>query len=132
MKRCPVHEVCRALVRAKEENFAPAEMVNDLFVWQQEIEQTVHKLLEGNTALVLMCKIEQDNALRTALRNVLVLAVLCVGKTVAFVKDAGGVVSKLLRVVGADKAHPTTRDVLEAHVEATKLWCRQIKVMKGW
>ena len=117
----PLHEVGRALVGAEEEDDVLAVVVEDGGVREHQVEQAVDVLLEGGHGLVLEAPAEEDRALRAAVGQVLVLALLGRGQAVVLVEDEVGVVEVVLVVGGADDADAAPGDVPEADVEAAEL-----------
>ncbi len=89
----PVDELSSVLIRTHEENLVLAVQINDRVLdagadrGQEQIEDTVDVLLEGDPRLVLVVSIQENDTLGTAFGDVLVLALLGVGQIVVLIEQ---------------------------------------------
>lgn len=123
----PVDEVGSVLVRAHEQDLLLAVEVHDRILdpgslgRQEEIQNGVDVLLKGLSGLVLLRRVEENDTLGTALRNILVLALLGAGKTVVLIEQVACVDAVGLLAARLDDTDTATGDVLEAEVETARL-----------
>lgn len=125
--RGPVDQVGSVLVRAHEENLILSVEIHNWILdtradgGQEKIEDTVDVLLKGNTSLVLVVYIQENDTLGSTLRNVLVLALLGVGKVVVLIEHGASVDAVGLLVTALHDTDTSAGDVSEAEMESAEL-----------
>lgn len=127
MLRGPIDQLGSVLIRAHEQDLLLAVEVNNGVLdtwadrWQEKIHDRVNVLLESHASLVLLLGVEEDDTLGSALGDILVLPLLCVGQTVVLVEHSPRVDRERLAIPRLDDTDTATRDIAEAEMEATGL-----------